>query len=243
MFKKHYKLFSGILLAAIAVGWIIFLEATRPEPVKQPDAKELVQATADRLQNELQLAEQNKPKPTKAPAPTDAPIEAQPEVTPTESVTPTPAPEYTRFDYILANVSDSMNIRSGAGSDKSIVGKLGANAYAKIIERGSEWFKVKSGSITGYVSTKYIYTDNECIEKMRSLNALKIQINAKEVNIRAQANTECEIVATTSLGAFFDYYPEYSSADFYAIKYNDKICYVSSKLAEVNIQLKTASKS
>lgn len=243
MFKKHYRLISGILLVLIAAGWIIFLEVSKPEPVTPPDAKQLVQEAADKLKKETVAADSEELKPTATPVPVLEPTEEEPAATPTEAPTPTPAPEYTKFEYILANVTDSMNIRSGAGSNNSIVGKLGVNAYAKIIERGSEWFKVKSGSITGYVSTKYIYTDNECIEKMRALNALKVKITAKEVNVRAEANTDCEIVTTTSLGAFFDYYPEYSSADFYAVKYNDRICYISTKLAEVNIQLKTATKS
>ncbi len=247
MFRKHYRLISGILIIAIAVAWIVFLETGNSGPAPDVPAADLVAEAADKLKQQAEQAEKAKqaaaltstPEPTEIPQVT--PPEEIPTETPTAAPTPTPPDEYTRFDYVVANVEDSMNIRSGAGSNYKVIGKLAANSYAKIIERGAEWFKIKSGTITGYVSSTYILTDNECIERMRELGALKIKITGREVNIRAEDNTNCEIVESAKAGDLYEYLPEYSTESFYAVKVNDRICYVATSLSEVNIKLKTAS--
>lgn len=244
MFKKHYRLISFIFLLVIAAGWITFLELRKPEPaVPEKSIETVVDDAISKLESkeQLVLADTPTPEPTQAPVVTEEPTPEPTEV-PTEAPTPTEAPAYTKFDYILANVNESMNVRSGAGSGNSVIGKLPANGYAKIIERGTDWFKIKSGSITGYVSTSYILIDNDAIDKMRSLNALKIQITGNEVNIRAEDNTNCDIVEKATKGKTYDYYPEYSTASFYAIKIDGKIAYVSNQYSEVFINLKTASK-
>lgn len=244
MFRKHYRLISGIIVLAIAIVWIVFLETRKPETIEIPSASSVVAETSEKMKMKAEKQAQAST-PTVAPVLTPTPdITQAPDVpteVPTEAPTPTPAAEYTKFDYIIANVENSMNVRSGAGSNYKVIGKLATNNYAKIIERGAEWFKVKSGTITGYVSADYILTDNECINRMRDLGALKIKITAKEVNVRAEDNTNCEIIETAKVGDLYDYYPEYSTASFYAVKVNDRICYVSATLSEVSIKLKTAS--
>lgn len=243
MFKKHYRLISLLFLLAVAIGWIVFLDMNRPEP-PEPDktAEQVLTDARDRLQEK----KKTEPVVTEAPEPTGVPVispdntDSEPVTEPTDGPAPTEAPSYTKFDYVVANVNESMNVRSGAGSDKSIVGKLPANGYAKIIERDTEWFKIKSGGITGYVSTQYILMDNDAIDKMRSLDALKIQITGSEVNVRAEDNTNCDILEKATTGKIYDYYPEYSTSGFYAIKLNDRIAYVSTEYSQVFIKLKTA---
>lgn len=249
MLKKHYRLTAGILLVVIATVWIIFLDKQRTisAPPEIP-ASTIVTDTANVMKQKVVEAKADEWRPAATPVPTvdaepaDVPdITEAPIDTPAATPTPMPEPEYTKFDYIIANVQDSMNIRSGAGSNYNVVGKLSVNNYGKIIERGAEWFKIKSGTITGFVSSKYILTDNECIDRMRDLGALKIKITAREVNVRSEDNTNCEIVKTAVSGELYDYYPEYSTDSFYAVKIDDRICYVATSLSEVSIKLKTAA--
>lgn len=239
--KHRYRLVSFLTLAVIAIVWVVFL--TINEDKKDSSGlKDTMVTQLNSIKEKVQEQDNNVVSTT--PEPTDIP-DATP--TPTgEPVTPEPTPielpEYTKFDYILANVNEKMNVRSGAGQNKKVVGSLPANGYGKVIERGTEWFKIKSGDVTGYVSTQYILTDTEAITKMRELDALKVTITGTDVNVRTEANTTCEVKLQAKNGAVFDYYPEFSTQLFYAILIDGEICYVSNSYSEVTIKLATATK-
>lgn len=239
--KQRYRLFSGIVLAFIAIGWIIFLISREPDK-DQSGSKDMMRV----ILNNAKEAVAAKSEPTDTPTPEPTPeVTATPEPT-GEPVTPEPTPivlpDYTKFDYIIANVNEKMNVRSGAGQNKKVVGSLPANGYGKVIERGTEWFKIKSGDVTGYVSTQYILTDTEAITKMRELDALKITVTGNDVNVRTEPNTTCEVFVQAKAGTVYDYYPEFSTQLFYAIRIEDQIYYVSNTYSEVTIKLEKASK-
>ena len=214
--KHRYRLVSGLVLAVIAVVWIIFL--TTKEGKDSSGLKDTMVTQLNDVKDKV--LEKDNPQVSVTPEPTDVPP-----VTPTPTdvpVTPEPTPielpEYTKFDYILANVNEKMNVRAGAGQNKKVVGTLPANGYGKVIERGTEWFKIKSGDVTGYVSTQYILTDTEAITKMRELDALKVKITNNDVNVRTEPNTTCEVKLQAKNGTEYDYYPEFSTQLFYAIR-------------------------
>ncbi|MBO4420503.1 MAG: SH3 domain-containing protein [Lachnospiraceae bacterium] len=238
--KHRYRLVSGLVLAVIAVVWIIFL--TTKEGKDSSGLKDTMVTQLNDVKDKV--LEKDNPQVSVTPEPTDVPP-----VTPTPTdvpVTPEPTPielpEYTKFDYILANVNEKMNVRAGAGQNKKVVGTLPANGYGKVIERGTEWFKIKSGDVTGYVSTQYILTDTEAITKMRELDALKVKITNNDVNVRTEPNTTCEVKLQAKNGTEYDYYPEFSTQLFYAIRIENEIFYVSNSYSEVTIKLDTATK-
>ena len=238
--RKNFSLYTGLILGFIAVCWILFLtlneqDDTVSEQIKNSAISQLTAAKEKVMETAAT--------PTPKPVPTE-----NPEVTqgPDEGVTPSPTPlvfpEYTKFDYIIANVNDSMNVREGAGQDKKVVVTLYSNGYGKIIERGTEWFRIKSGNVTGYVSAQFILTDTAAINKMRELNALKVKVTGDGVNIRKEPNTTCEVKLQANSSSTYDYYPEVSTQLFYAIMVDNELCYVSTSYSEVNITLKTATK-
>lgn len=52
--------------------------------------------------------------------------------------------------------ANSLNVRSGAGTSYSKVGALSKNAKVEITQTSGSWYKIKSGSIVGWVSSEYI---------------------------------------------------------------------------------------
>ncbi|MBP5533701.1 MAG: SH3 domain-containing protein [Lachnospiraceae bacterium] len=239
--KHRYRLVSGFVLAVLAIVWVVFLTVNEDKGASS-ETKDTMVTQLNSIKEKIKEQQSNAATPTLEP--TDIPT-VTPEPT-DEPVTPAPTPivlpEYTKFDYILANVNEKMNVREGAGQNKKVVGSLPANGYGKVIERGTEWFKIKSGDVTGYVSTQYILTDTEAINKMRELDALKLTITGTDVNVRTEPNTTCEIKLQAKNGTVYDYYPEFSTQLFYAILIDGEICYVSNSYSEVTIKLETATK-
>lgn len=57
----------------------------------------------------------------------------------------------------------NLHIRSGAGTNNAVLGVLKRGVTCTLIEKGykvggAEWYKVKAGDITGFVSSKYLTT-------------------------------------------------------------------------------------
>ena len=66
----------------------------------------------------------------------------------------------------IANVTNSLNIRTGPGSSytkSGILAKNGACIVESVDENG--WAKVTSGDVSGYVSVKYLIMGEEAVEK------------------------------------------------------------------------------
>jgi stage II sporulation protein D len=91
------------------------------------------------------------PTPIPTPNPTPAPT-VQP--TPAPTAEPTPPPSYTTVGRVKVNTS--LNIRQGAGTQYRAIGSLKNNAKVEVLEESGQWYKIKAGNITGYVSSKYI---------------------------------------------------------------------------------------
>jgi len=60
----------------------------------------------------------------------------------------------SRARYIVN--ADSLNVRSGPSADDAIVGQLTRNARVEIIDRSGQWWKIRYGSIEGYVNSSFL---------------------------------------------------------------------------------------
>lgn len=89
----------------------------------------------------------------------------------------------------IANVNDYLNIRSGAGTEFGVVGFLPRNGMCIVLENNGSWAKIKSGSVTGYVSTDYLFTGEEGKQKAATLTKLVATVTAGNVNFRSEPNT------------------------------------------------------
>ncbi|MDB0440529.1 ligand-binding protein SH3 [Clostridioides difficile] len=60
------------------------------------------------------------------------------------------------------NVSSRLNIRSGAGTNYSLVGKANNGEVVKLLEQSNGWYKIKlSNGVTGWASSQYISKTSE----------------------------------------------------------------------------------
>lgn len=182
------------------------------------------------------------PEPTSAPEPTSVP---EPTPTPEPTAEPEPVQEETPYEiksYAFAKVQDDfVNIRSIADTSGEKVGKLPKNAYGLLLEKGEAFSKIQSGSITGYVSNKYLYTGSAAIEIMKQYEVFKIRIEGGVVNIRTAPGTDSDIILTASRNQTFVFYPEESTNLWYAIKLSDgSKGYVTATLAVDFIDSSTA---
>lgn len=70
------------------------------------------------------------------------------------------------------NVSSRLNIRSGAGTNYSLVGKANNGDVVKLLEQNNGWYKIKlSNGVTGWASSQYISKTSEDVGTNNSNNS------------------------------------------------------------------------
>ncbi len=84
-----------------------------------------------------------------------------------EYLVPTEKGEY--LDMAFADVETFLYIRSKATTQSEWIGKLYPGDAAKILGPVGEWTKIQSGSVTGYVYSKYITVGNRAEKKAQKI--------------------------------------------------------------------------
>ncbi|WP_337019059.1 SH3 domain-containing protein [Oceanobacillus massiliensis] len=70
------------------------------------------------------------------------------------------ASEEAKFSSRTVTV-DSLNVRSGPGTEYDITGVVTLNQVVEVEDDGSGWVKITTPDFTGYINDKYLSDDNE----------------------------------------------------------------------------------
>lgn len=115
---------------------------------------------------------------------------AQPEAEVTENETPVVKSEYA--DIAVAQVNNYVNVRSLPSEEGEILGKLYNNSAATVVETSGDWYKITSGSVTGYVKSEFVVVGNE--ELSRSVGRRVATVDTETLKVRKEASTESSVL-------------------------------------------------
>ena len=168
----------------------------------------------------------------------DAPVVSEPseeETTDVEVEEPSesakPEVENPYANIAIAKVNEYLNIRAKADKDAEVLGKLYKNGAAIVLEKVGDWYKVKSGSVTGYVSAKYVVVGDEKACKEASTRVGKI--TAGSLKLRKKASTDSSVKTLISKGTKVTILDE-SIDGWYKVKYASYTGYVSADYVTVS---------
>lgn len=106
----------------------------------------------------------------------------------------------------FANVTTSLNVRTGPSTNYSRIGQLGRNAYCIVESVENGWAKITSGKVSGYCVTEYLIMGDEAVALAESLGTVTATVRSgiKNLNVRsAPDTTENNIIAKVSGGESF----------------------------------------
>jgi cell wall-associated NlpC family hydrolase len=121
----------------------------------------------------------------------------------TEAYTANPEAEGDVVDYLLpseydgiciAKVNDYVNIRSLPSEDGEILGKLYNESAGTVEEEVDGWYKITSGSVTGYVKSDYVVTGEEAEELAKEVGKRVATVTTETLRVRSEASTEASIL-------------------------------------------------
>ena len=146
----------------------------------------------------------------------------------------------------VVNVHSGLNVRSGASTSSGIIGSLSNGSNVTIVGESGNWYKIKYGTSTGYVSKEYIKASGESSNSNTenntnnsnsesngnntsgetSTNKTGYVVNvSSSLNVRNQASTNSNIIGALYNGANVTIVGE--NGDWYKIKYGSSTGYVS----------------
>lgn len=91
-------------------------------------------------------------------------------------------------DIAIAQVDNYVNIRSEASEEGEILGKLYDNSAATVEGEENGWYKITSGTVTGYVKCEFVVVGDE--ELAKEVSRRVATVNTQTLFVRKEPSTE-----------------------------------------------------
>lgn len=141
------------------------------------------------------------------------------------------APVNPYANIAIANVDEYLNIRAEANPEAEVLGKLYNQGSATVLETLDGWYKITSGTVTGYVSAEFVVVGDEatCIAASKRLGTV---ITADGLNLRKEATTESGVYTLVAQDGVVTVIDE-SIEGWYKVQYKSYTGYVAAEYVTV----------
>ena len=96
-------------------------------------------------------------------------------------------------DVAIAKVQDYVTVRAENNEDSEVLGKLYNNSAATVLETTDDgWYKISSGSVTGYVKSEYVVVGDDATVK--SAGRRVATVNTETLKVRTSADENSEVL-------------------------------------------------
>ena len=116
------------------------------------------------------------------------------------NITPsTPSSSYTA--YVTASNGKPVRMRTGAGTNYSVISTYNVGTQVKVLISGADWSKIRVGTRTGYIMSKFLSVTNITPSTpSSSYTAYVTASNGKPVRMRTGAGTNYSVISTYNVG-------------------------------------------
>lgn len=107
----------------------------------------------------------------------------------------------SEYDGIgIAQVADYVNVRNLPSEEGEIIGKLYNEAAGTIEEEENGWYKITSGTVTGYVKSEFLVTGKAAEDLAAQIGKRTATVTAETLRVRGEASTEGSILGLIGQG-------------------------------------------
>lgn len=101
---------------------------------------------------------------------------------------------------VIAKVNDYVNVRSIPSEKGEILGKLYDKSVGEFISEEDGWYKIKSGSVTGYVKGEYCVTGDDAVDLAKKVGTRIATVNTTTLYVREEPTTESSVLGMVPIG-------------------------------------------
>lgn len=127
---------------------------------------------------------------------------AQEEAKVSENEAPVVKSEYE--DIAIAQVTNYVNLRSEPSEEGEILGKLYNNSAATIIATEGDWYKIKSGTVDGYVKAEFVVSGAEAEELAKEVGHRTATVSTETLKVRNEAGLDATVQTLIPEGESYD---------------------------------------
>lgn len=143
----------------------------------------------------------------------------------------------------VSQVTDYVNIRKEANTDSDIIGKIYNNCAATILEtvegEGGKWYRIKSGTVNGFIKAQYFITGAEAETLAQSIGREFVTINTESLRLREEPNLTSNTLTLLSQGA--RYVVKADAGEFFQVEIDsDLVGYVSKDYCRAEVEFDQA---
>ncbi len=110
------------------------------------------------------------------------------------------AEEETYKNLVIAKCNDYVNVRQEPSEEAEILGKLYDKSVGDFVEEAEGgWYKITSGSVTGYVKAEYVVTGEAAIELAKEVRKRIATVNTVTLLVREEATTDSRCLGMVGL--------------------------------------------
>ncbi|MBQ2801779.1 MAG: C40 family peptidase [Lachnospiraceae bacterium] len=107
-------------------------------------------------------------------------------------------------DIAIAQVTNYVNLRSEPSEEGEILGKLYNNSAATIIATEGDWYKIKSGSVDGYVKAEFVVSGAEAETLAKEVGHRTATVNTETLKVRNDAGLDATVQTLIPEGESYD---------------------------------------
>ena len=95
---------------------------------------------------------------------------------------------------VIAQVNDYVNVRSIPSQEGEILGKLYDKSVGEFIEEDNGWYKITSGSVTGYVKAEYCVTGDDAVALAKKVGNRIATVTTTTLKVREEPSLDATVL-------------------------------------------------
>ena len=95
---------------------------------------------------------------------------------------------------VIAKVNDYVNVRSIPSEEGEILGKLYDKSVGEFVSEEDGWYKITSGSVTGYVKGEYCVTGDDAVSLAREVGTRIATVTTTTLKVREEPGLDATVL-------------------------------------------------
>ena len=95
---------------------------------------------------------------------------------------------------VIAQVNDYVNVRSIPSEEGEILGKLYDKSVGEFIEEDNGWYKITSGSVTGYVKAEYCVIGDDAVALAKKVGNRIATVTTTTLKVREEPSLDATVL-------------------------------------------------
>lgn len=139
-------------------------------------------------------------------------------------------------ELVMANVKNTLNVRTDASEDAEKAGYLYRDCGGTILEQKDGWTKIQSGALTGWCSDEYLCFGDDAVLMAQDVGHWLVITNSEALRVRKEPSTDSEILAVLSKSDYLDFV-DIIDDEWISVDFEGELGYLSAEYVDITFHI------